>query len=319
MHSFNNKILLLILVISLFSPNIPAEENNASPCPECPDQDIQALISIPVSSALMPDLFLIANKIYSTFTAKGLETKTLMAQEATKETVENYLVCPKLIAWIRIGRTLNDGSLQMGDESQVIAPMFFESHPGIFENTMVVIASTSPYNQSLELPIMKNAKAYSLMEGYGILMTGSPGPIVADYIQKVVNEDMEMSRAFEEVKVQHNLTHFSFFGTPKVSEHYFKDLLDGTAITDIEKLYKPSDFKIDFTTDERVNFSVPRQGRYTLSVYTGNGRNLMTDNLIITTRGSQSYLLKENWISKKVLFVHISDGYQTITDKIVRF
>jgi hypothetical protein len=189
------------------------ESSDEELCGTCPDPDVEVLISY-IEDALFPGSIQHGWGTYQMALGEGLNTVLLIGHRETKSKVLNYLACPKLEVWGRIGHgtkngvTFNDyqGSLTANDVEKIADDI--EGKTFIFNSCLL-------HNPPFE-PAMIDAGAY-FFAGGDISLSGGKEAVFSKFFTKAIKQKMELTKAMDEAISEtnyHNAWGYSGNGGP---------------------------------------------------------------------------------------------------------
>ena len=181
-------------------PDYVEESSDEELCGACPDPGVEVLISY-IEDALFPGSIQHGWGTYQMALGEGLTTELLIGHRETKSAVVNFLACPKLKVWGRIGHgtkngiTFNDyqGSLTASD----IARMADDIKGKTF-----IFNSCLCHNPPFELAMI-DAGAYFFAAG-DISLSGGKEGVFSSFFTKAIKQKKELTQAMDEAIQENN-------------------------------------------------------------------------------------------------------------------
>jgi len=180
-------------------PEDPDEEL----CGTCPDPEVEALFSY-IADACFPGAFLYGNQAYQDAMAAGVKAVILHGMQETKQAVLDYLSCPKLITWGRIGHGMKT-HINLSDNSGSISSTEVSQMADKINGRVFIFNSCWCHNDPFE-SAMIGAGAYFFAGGDIALSGGNTGKeeVFAKFYKKAIAGEKELEQSMEEAIAEVN-------------------------------------------------------------------------------------------------------------------
>lgn len=175
------------------------ESREEDVCGTCPDQTVEVLISY-LEDALFPGAIQHGQKAYTDALAAGKKVALLIGIAETKSAVTNYLTCPKLRIWGRIGHG-STSTIQLNDRTNFTTSDISKNAQYINGKTFV-FNSCLCHNDPFE-PAMKSAGAYFFAAG-DISLSGGREGVFSSFCKKAIAGKMELTQAMTQAVSENN-------------------------------------------------------------------------------------------------------------------
>ncbi len=191
------------------------ETDHTVECYTCPDPDIVALFSTCITEfqSAKPAIEY-AGQIAEGY---GLKTKTLFYGDENPTTIKNYLSCPRLKIWGRVGHgntqliMLSGGSLTSTD---------FQNLGPYIRGRIMIFNSCLVHNNPFE-PTMMSEGTYFFAGGDQNLKVVVSENVFKAFIRKAIQEEKELNQAFTEAEAEVGYYAYGWSGDPSGPPHYF--------------------------------------------------------------------------------------------------
>jgi PKD repeat protein len=150
----------------------------------CPDETIQFVVSTmetSISSAVE-----CVDTNYTVITNKGYKAVKLLGNQETNTNIKNYLSCPNLKGWIRVGHgmtsylVLYDGNLSY---------TYFQGLPSNYLNCKIIYANSCQAHNSPFEPAVMNAGAQMFVAGNVDLWIGTSEKVCKCWVVATINNN----------------------------------------------------------------------------------------------------------------------------------
>ena len=255
------------------TPDYIEESSDEELCGSCPNPEVEVLISY-IEDALFPGSIQHGWGTYQMALGEGLTTELLIGHRETKSAVVNFLACPKLKVWGRIGHgtkngiTFNDyqGSLTSNDVARMADDI---------KGKTFIFNSCLCHNPPFE-PAMIDAGAYFYAAG-DISLSGGKEGVLSSFFTKAIKQKKELTQAMDEAISENNYPNawgYSGAGQPP----YYLTF----GVTDISNTspVNTGSFSIMVTADRvlfNTNMDNPTSMFY---IYNPMGKLIYQDNLL---------------------------------------
>ncbi len=189
------------------------EENEV--CGTCPDEDVEAVFSAitEFQSAIQG-----AENAYNTATGAGINSVILLGSQESLTAIKNYLDCPKLKMWGRIGHGTST-MLVLGDGSR-FSTSTINSVASDMEGKSFVFNSCYVHNEPFQ-GYMIDAGVYFYAGGDISLSVGKSEKVFARFMEKAIAQKMEMKQSMEEAMDEINYSGYGISGDDSGPPWYF--------------------------------------------------------------------------------------------------
>lgn len=254
-------------------PSNPSQEEL---CGTCPDPTVEALFSY-IADGAFPGAFLYGNQAYSDAVAAGVKAVILHGLQETKQAVLNYLACPKLATWGRIGHG-SKTNINLSDFSGSISSDEITKMADKIKGRVFIFNSCWCHNDPFE-PAMRNAGVLFFAGGDVPLSGGTTGKeiVYANFYKKAIAGKKELETAMKEAVIEGNYPNAWGYSGANPGPYYLK--FGVTGINDMNTVMRPT-IKILVNTNA-VAFN-PENGNNSfskISIFSPNGRLMMTNTL----------------------------------------
>ncbi|MGM0461153.1 MAG: InlB B-repeat-containing protein [Fibrobacterota bacterium] len=170
-------------------------DSDDSACPaetyNCPDPDVQVLLS-----AIMefPDAYQNARAARDALQNAGVNVVYLEGREEAKTTILNYLSCPNLVMWGRIGHGDERGAVHLDDGSSVSAR---DLNSARVQDRVFPFNCCFVGNSSLSTAFMNGGATYMAAGNNVPLYVGTSEPAWRGFVVSTVNERMDLETAWQ--------------------------------------------------------------------------------------------------------------------------
>jgi len=179
-------------------------------CGNCPDSSVEFLVSY-LEDALFPGAIEHGWGTYSMALGQGVKTALLIGVNETKQAVLDYLSCPKLKAWGRIGHGSN-GSISLNNYKDKITAEDLSAMGSLIKGRVYIFNSCLCHNEPFE-PAMIKAGAY-FYAGGDISLAGKKEGVFSSFFKKAISSKMELTKAMKDAVTENNYPNaWGFSGT----------------------------------------------------------------------------------------------------------
>ena len=247
------------------------EENHEEElCGTCPDPEVEVLISY-IEDALFPGSIQHGWGTYQMALGEGLNTVLLIGHRETKSAVIDYLACPKLKVWGRIGHG-TENSITFNDYQGKLTTSDLASLSGDINGKTFIFNSCLCHNPPFE-PAMMDAGAY-FFAGGDISLSGGKEGVFSSFFTKAIKQEMELTQAMDEAVSENNYPNAWGYSGDGSAPYYLE-----FGVTDVSNT--PSIVTADFSilvTSDRVQFNTYRTSPVSiLSIFNPFGRLIYQD------------------------------------------
>jgi hypothetical protein len=191
------------------------EDMDSKTCYSCPDPEVVALYStciteFPSARAAIEYAVQVSEKL-------GIKTKALYSGEENPTNIQNYLACPKLKIWARVGHG-NTQLIQVSGGN--LTSTFFLGLGTTLRGRLMIFNSCLVHNNPFEPSIMA-AGTYFFAGGDKNLVVGISEGVFKAFIKKALDEKMELNAAFTAAEKEIGYYDYGWSGDPSGPPHYF--------------------------------------------------------------------------------------------------
>jgi len=175
----------------------PEDTDEQELCGTCPDSTVEALFSY-IAEGFFPGAFLYGNQAYNDAMAAGVKAVILHGVQETKQTVLNYLACPKLVTWGRIGHGMKT-HINLSDNSGSISATEITQMADQIKDRVFVFNSCWCHNDPFE-SAMIGAGVRFFAGGDIALSGGNTGKeaVFARFYKKAIAGKKELEESLQE-------------------------------------------------------------------------------------------------------------------------
>jgi len=180
-------------------------------CPTCPDPDVQVVVSN--SCPEFPTATVMRDSVANIAMHAGLKTVKLDKAQETLQAVQNYLVCPKLQLWARVGHGTTTG-LILGSgtfNSSSVTALGANALQGKILHFNSCNCHEKEGAGTFHETIMK-AGCYVYTGGDIALAVGNSEKVSMKYFQKIIKEKKEMKQSLTDAMNEIKYQGFGFTG-----------------------------------------------------------------------------------------------------------
>jgi hypothetical protein len=188
------------LEVVAITPDCYEQENDKEVCGTCPDPTVEIVISY-IEDALFPGAIQHGWGTWSMAQAAGLKAALVIGYNESKQTMLNYLACPKLTAWGRIGHGSKD-AIQMNDYKGRISASELAGLSNVIKGKTLIFNSCLCHNDPFE-PAMKAAGVYFFAAG-DISLSGGKEGVFSSFFNKAIKNKMELEQAMKQAISDNN-------------------------------------------------------------------------------------------------------------------
>lgn len=186
-------------VVSVIPDYVEDDPAGREVCSTCPDPEVQVVIAY-LDNPSYPGAKTHGVKAFVTCTTAHVKSVLLVGAKENKQTIKNYLACPKFKVWGRIGHG-NTSMIQLCDGSS-FTTSDINSLAANIKGRSFVFNSCLCHNSPFE-PAMMNAGAYFYAAG-DISLSGGKEGVFSAWVKKVVAENKALDLAMDEATTENN-------------------------------------------------------------------------------------------------------------------
>jgi hypothetical protein len=185
------------------TPDYIEESTDKEPCGTCPDPTVEALFSY-INDASFPGATVHGWKAYADALAAGVKSVILIGFAETKTAVTNYLTCPKLKVWGRIGHG-SVNQIQLSDNSSSFTTSDISKLASYIKGKTFIFNSCHCHNPPFETAML-SAGAYFFAGGNIALSGGNTNRevVYSEFFKKAIAGKMELTKAMDQAVAENN-------------------------------------------------------------------------------------------------------------------
>ncbi len=184
-------------------------------CQTCPDPDVECVFSAITEFQTAVEG---AENAYNTATGAGHKSVKLIGSQEALTTIKNYLTCPKLKMWGRIGHGTST-MIVLGDGSRFSTSTVTQCASDM-EGKSFVFNSCYCHNEPFQ-GTMINAGVYFFAGGDISLAVGKSERVFARFMEKAIAQKMEMKQSMEEAMQEIGYQGYGISGDDSGPPWYF--------------------------------------------------------------------------------------------------
>lgn len=233
-------------VIAITNDYDEPEDTRQIPCGTCPDPEVEFVISY-IEDALFPGAIEHGWGTWAKMTTQwGINAALVIGINETKQTMLNYLSCPKLVGWGRIGHGLKD-KIQFNQWTEKLTADEVIQYKDILKGKIFIFNSCLSHNDPFESAMMEAGVKF--FAAGDISLSGKKEFVFSEFFINAIQNEMELGAAMQ--KAQLNYPNAWGWSSPSSGPLYFK--LDITPLENIISQNKNL-FSL-LINDESIQFS----------------------------------------------------------------
>lgn len=258
-------------VIAITYDYYEVEEPDPIACYTCPDPEVEFVISY-IEDALFPGAIEHGWGTWSKMTTQwGIKCALVIGLNENKQTMLNYLSCPKLVGWGRIGHGLRD-CIKFNQWTEKLTAEEVVQYKDILKDKIFIFNSCLAHNDPFESAMMEAGVKFF---GAGdISLSGKKEFVFSNFFTNAIQNNMELSAAMQQAQL--NYPNAWGWSSPTSGSLYFN--LDMTPLEPITS--KVSNTFSLITQEGQIKFSTPLSNKPgELAIYDLSGKKIFSNNL----------------------------------------
>lgn len=192
------------------------EEPDPLPCYTCPDPEVEYVISY-IEDALFPGAIEHGWGTWAKMTTQwGMNAALVIGLNETKQTMLNWLSCPKLIGWGRIGHGLKD-CIKFNKWTESLTAQEVVQLKDILQGKIFIFNSCLAHNDPFESAMMEAGVKF--FAAGDISLSGKKEFVFSEFFNNAIPGQMELSNAMQDAQV--NYPNAWGWSSPKSGPLYF--------------------------------------------------------------------------------------------------